>query len=301
MRESAWSINGLTLGLLKYCSERGWEHLAEWGREQQAELWLERMWKQIEKIEHLISTSFRAIETLDTLEDIKYANADHLKVFEVDGSTYSTGHEAALAFAEYAVNGLSHIECDGDNRERCGCVVAVAEGLQKSVPDLFAEIEMECIRSLRYYDEREALLADQMPDTALAGDTDAPVTEDHQAGESGKITAKDGRTPEERNEAVIEFLKQHGDRNKKITNKEVAEAIGESSSSVGRTPAMKAYNKKWKKDYGRSRTRAGKGRRPKVVDSADLALMTAAERDYQRFVELGAEGDDNRVRDHERI
>jgi hypothetical protein len=235
MRESAWSINGLTLGLLKYCSERGWERLAEWGHEQQAELWLERMWKQIEKIEHMISTSFRTDITFDTLEDIKYANADHLKVFEVDGSTYSTAHEAALAFAEYAVYGLTRIECDGDDRERCGCVVDVAEGLQKSVPDLFAEIEMECIRSLRYYDERESLLADQTPEIATESEIDAPATEGQQADQSGKITAKDGRTPEERDvEIHDELIKLYKEGKKPIARK-VANVIGSSLDAVKRS------------------------------------------------------------------
>ena len=89
--------------------------------------------------------------------------------------------------------------------------------------------------------------------------------EEQKEAKSGSRPAKDDRTPDERELAVAEYLKEHGVRDKKVTLEELSDALGCSRQAAMRTPAWESYNTEWKKRYGKCRTRSGKGRRPNVA------------------------------------
>ncbi|QDU41716.1 hypothetical protein Mal52_01690 [Symmachiella dynata] len=106
---------------------------------------------------------------------------------------------------------------------------------------------------------------------------DLPEEEKEQA-KSGSRPAKDGRTPDQRNYDVTEYLAEHGDRDKKVTLEELAHALGCSPQAAMRTDAWKLYNTKWQERHGKCRTRSGKGRRPNVAtDLTDAAVRRLAE------------------------
>ena len=122
---------------------------------------------------------------------------------------------------------------------------------------------------------------------------DLPEEEQRQA-KSGSQPPKDGRTPDQRNLAVEEYLAEHGPRDKKVTLKELAEALGCSPHAAWRTDAWVSYNTEWEERYGNCRTRKGKGRRPNVA--TDLT-----DEEVRRLAEEQAIDDSNKVRRYDRI
>lgn len=122
---------------------------------------------------------------------------------------------------------------------------------------------------------------------------DLPEEEQEQA-KSGSKPPKDGRTPDQRNREVGAYLEEHGDRDKKITLKELAEELGCTIHAAHRTVAWKTYNTEWEERYGNCRTRSGKGRRPNVA--TDLT-----DEEVRRLAEEQAIDDSDKVGRYDRI
>lgn len=99
---------------------------------------------------------------------------------------------------------------------------------------------------------------------------------------SQEAVSKDGQTPDDRHAAILDYLTKHGDRNEKVTRKEIANAIRSSESAVQRDTAWQAYNTEWRAKYGSCRTRDGKGRRPTVADGEVERLVAEQTRDAKR-------------------
>ena len=105
---------------------------------------------------------------------------------------------------------------------------------------------------------------------------------------------KDGRTKDERNLAVEEYLAKNGNREEKVTLEELADVLGCSKQGALRTDAWLSYNTEWKERYGKCRTRSGKGRRPNVAN--DLT-----EEEVRRLAEEQAIADSNKVGRYDHI
>ena len=105
--------------------------------------------------------------------------------------------------------------------------------------------------------------------------------------------AKDGLTPQERNVVIREYIQEHGTREQKITADEIAKALGCSKRAALNSPAWKTYNAGWEEQFGKCRTRNGKGRRPTVVqgDASFLMDEKSISDEMQRLAEEQARDD----------
>ena len=115
---------------------------------------------------------------------------------------------------------------------------------------------------------------------------------------------KDGRTPDAREVAIGEYIKNRGARDRKITVRELAQELGCSERAAADTDVWKAYHKRWVKAYGNSRTRNGKGRRPLVArgDMEKLVNEQAYEDEKRRVREERLKGDQvDRIGPYDRI
>lgn len=185
-----------------------------------------------------------------------------------------------------------------------GCIDSMESNPTETMGLLACEIGIYCVRILASnklwspdfpsstLPERMESLVKQINRTLESKATSEAMAEteaatldagDNEKAKKGKAKpAKDGRTPEERNAAVRDYLRPNATRNKKVTSKEIAESIGASGRAVKNTKAWRAYQDEWASQHGKCSTRDGKGRRPFVQEVELERLTTEQASDKQR-------------------